>query len=57
MITDPTTSIDFAELRAEYRAFMEAHVYPNEVALGREDDAAQELIVELRPRTKPKETK
>jgi acyl-CoA dehydrogenase len=51
-IADPTASTDFAELRAEYRAFMEEHVYPNEAALGREDDPAQELIVELRARAK-----
>jgi len=51
-IADPPTSADFAELRADYRAFMDEHVYPNEVALGREDDAAQELIVELRARAK-----
>ena len=51
-IADPTASTDFAELRADYRAFMEEHVYPNEAALGREDDAAQELIVELRARAK-----
>ena len=38
--------------RAQVRAFMEEHVYPNELALGREDDAAQELIVELRARAK-----
>jgi acyl-CoA dehydrogenase len=50
-IADPT-SVDFAELRADYRTFMEEHVYPNEGALGREDDAAQELIVELRARAK-----
>jgi len=51
-IADPTAAADFAELRADYRAFMEEHVYPNEAALGREDDAAQELIVELRARAK-----
>ena len=51
-IADLPASADFAELRAEYRAFMEEHVYPNEVALGREDDAAQELIVDLRARAK-----
>ena len=51
-IADPPAPTDFAELRAEYRAFMEEHVYPNEVALGREDDAAQELILELRARAK-----
>src|SRR5258705_5386036 len=31
---------------------MEEHVYPNEVALGREDDPAQELIEALRARAK-----
>src|SRR5947209_3375991 len=31
---------------------MEEHVYPNEAALVREDDAAQELIVDLRARAK-----
>src|SRR6266496_698299 len=51
-IADPPASADFAELRADYRAFMEEHVYPNEVALEREDDAAQDLIVELRARAK-----
>jgi acyl-CoA dehydrogenase len=52
VIADPTPSVEFAELRADYRAFMEEHVYPNEMALGREDDAAQELIGELRARAK-----
>ncbi len=52
VIADPTLSAEFAELRADYRAFMEEHVYPNEMALGREDDAAQELIGELRARAK-----
>ncbi len=51
-IADPPTAADFTELRADYRAFMEEHVYPNEVALEREDDAAQHLIVELRARAK-----
>src|SRR2546428_3437215 len=31
---------------------MEEHVYPNEEALNREDDAAQQLITELRARAK-----
>jgi len=39
-------------LRASYRAFMQAHVYPNEGAIGREDDAAIELVEELRARAK-----
>jgi acyl-CoA dehydrogenase len=51
-IADPTASVEFAELRADYRSFMDQHVYPNEAALDREDDAAQELIVELRARAK-----
>jgi acyl-CoA dehydrogenase len=51
-IADPPAAADFAELRADYRAFMDQHVYPNEVALDREDDSAQELIVDLRARAK-----
>jgi acyl-CoA dehydrogenase len=43
---------ELAALRAEYRAFMEAHVYPNERALAREDDAADELLTDLRRRAK-----
>jgi hypothetical protein len=40
-----------SDIRAPYRAFMEEHVYPNEAALGREDDAAAELVADLRHRT------
>jgi alkylation response protein AidB-like acyl-CoA dehydrogenase len=40
----------YAELRAAYRSFMEEHVYPNEAALDREDDAAQALVADLRAR-------
>jgi alkylation response protein AidB-like acyl-CoA dehydrogenase len=36
------------ELRARYRDFMDAHVYPNEGALGREDDEADQLVADLR---------
>jgi acyl-CoA dehydrogenase len=39
-------------LKAPYRAFMEAHVYPNEAALAREDDAAGALVADLRARAK-----
>jgi alkylation response protein AidB-like acyl-CoA dehydrogenase len=42
----------FDELRATYRAFLEEHVYPVEVALNREDDAAEELMASLRARAK-----
>ena len=40
------------ELRARYRAFMEEHIYPNEAAIAREDDAALELVDSLRERAK-----
>src|SRR5438067_3936046 len=48
----PALTDDFAELRHEYRSFMEEHVYPNEEALNREDDAAQELLTGLRAEAK-----
>jgi acyl-CoA dehydrogenase len=51
-IADPTTVTELAELRGEYRAFMDEHVLPAEAALSREDDAAQELIRDLRARAK-----
>ena len=37
-----------AERRAQVRSFMEEHVYPNEQAFAREDDAADSLIAGLR---------
>jgi acyl-CoA dehydrogenase len=40
------------ELKAPYRAFMEAHVYPNEVALAHEDETAAALVSDLRARAK-----
>jgi acyl-CoA dehydrogenase len=40
------------ELRARYRAFMDEHVYPNEVAISKEDDAALALVESLRKRAK-----
>ena len=43
---------EYVEARARYRAFMDEHVYPNEAAIGREDDAAQELLEELRARAR-----
>ncbi len=43
---------EYSELRAEYRAFMDEHVYPNEERLAREDEAADELVRELRRRAK-----
>src|SRR4051812_1412674 len=41
-----------AERRDQVRAFMEEHVYPNEQALAREDDAADELVRELQQEAK-----
>jgi alkylation response protein AidB-like acyl-CoA dehydrogenase len=38
--------------RERYREFMQEHVYPNETALAREDDAAQQLVADLRSRAK-----
>jgi alkylation response protein AidB-like acyl-CoA dehydrogenase len=42
----------FEELRAAYRAFMDAHVYPAEPALAREDDDAEALVESLRAKAK-----
>jgi alkylation response protein AidB-like acyl-CoA dehydrogenase len=41
-----------ADRREQVRAFMDDHVYPNEPALFREDDAADALIHELREKAK-----
>jgi alkylation response protein AidB-like acyl-CoA dehydrogenase len=40
------------EARTRYRAFMEEHVYPNEAAIGREDDDAGRLLEGLRGRAR-----
>src|SRR5436190_1838364 len=40
------------ERRERVRAFMEEHVYPNEQALTREDDAADALVRELQQKAK-----
>ena len=40
------------ERRAQVRAFMEEHVYPNEAALAREDESSDALIAELRAKAK-----
>jgi acyl-CoA dehydrogenase len=40
------------ELRARYRAFMDEHVYANEAAIAREDEAAFQLVDSLRARAK-----
>jgi acyl-CoA dehydrogenase len=51
-VTDLAPPQEIEELRGRYRAFMEAHVYPNEHALDREDDEAEALVGELRARAK-----
>jgi alkylation response protein AidB-like acyl-CoA dehydrogenase len=43
---------DIAELREGYRAFMDAHVFPNEHVLAREDEEADALVAELRAKAK-----
>ncbi len=48
----PGIPAEHADLRARYRSFMEEHVYPNEEALSREDDAAETLLASLRTRAK-----
>jgi len=49
---EPAPGGEFDELRAQYRAFLEEHVYPNEAALFREDEAADELVQALRARAR-----
>jgi acyl-CoA dehydrogenase len=51
-VTELAIPPDVAARRAQVRAFMEAHVYPNEAALAREDEAADALIAELRAQAK-----
>jgi acyl-CoA dehydrogenase len=51
-VTDLAPPPGLEELRGRYRAFMEAHVYPNEAAIAREDDAALELVDGLRTQAK-----
>ena len=38
---------EYVEARARYRAFMDEHVYPNEAAIGREDEAGARALEEL----------
>src|SRR3990172_502471 len=40
------------EMRARYRAFMEEHVYPNEGAIEREDDAGMALVGQLQAKAR-----
>src|SRR5918995_1111870 len=51
-MTDVLLKPDVSARRAEVRAFMEEHVYPNEAALAREDEPADALIADLRAQAK-----
>ena len=51
-VADLRPTDEAIELRERVRAFMEAHVYPNEPVLDREDDDAEALVRELRARAK-----
>ena len=42
----------YVEARERYRAFMDEHVYPNETAIQREDDAALALVAGLQERAR-----
>jgi acyl-CoA dehydrogenase len=51
-VSELLSPAEFLELRAAYRAFIDEHIVPVEEALLREDDAADELLVQLRGRAK-----
>jgi acyl-CoA dehydrogenase len=51
-VTELAGTEEYAELRVQYRAFMEEHVYPAEPALAHEDGSADELMAGLRARAK-----
>jgi acyl-CoA dehydrogenase len=51
-VTELAGTEEYAELRAQYRAFMEEHVYPGEPDLAREDESADALMAGLRARAK-----
>jgi acyl-CoA dehydrogenase len=51
-VVDFTLSPEIRELRARVTSFMNEYVYPNEDALGTEDDDAERLMKELQQRVK-----
>ena len=51
-IADLAPAVEVRELRERYRAFMDAHLYPNEAVLAREDEVADALISKLQERAK-----
>src|ERR671910_218168 len=52
LMTDLALKPAVSARRAEVRAFMEEHVYPNEAALQREDDDAVDLVEQLRAKAR-----
>ncbi len=51
-MTELAAAPGVAARRAEVRAFMDEHVYPNEAALAREDESADALLDQLRDKAK-----
>ena len=51
-MVDFTLSPEIRTMRERVSQFMQAHVYPNEDALGQEDDASERLMKELQARVK-----
>jgi acyl-CoA dehydrogenase len=51
-VSEVLSPAEYLELRSAYRAFMDERILPVEESLFREDDAADELLVELRGRAK-----
>jgi alkylation response protein AidB-like acyl-CoA dehydrogenase len=51
-MVDFTLSPEIRELRGRVTAFMDEHIYPNEGALGQEDDEAEALMKDLQARVK-----
>jgi len=51
-VVDFTLSPEIRDLRARVTSFMNEHIYPNEDALGTEDDQAESLMKDLQGRVK-----
>jgi alkylation response protein AidB-like acyl-CoA dehydrogenase len=51
-VSELLSPAEYLELRAAHRAFIDEHIVPVEQILLREDDAADELLVQLRRRAK-----
>jgi alkylation response protein AidB-like acyl-CoA dehydrogenase len=51
-VVDFTLTPEIRDLRAKAKAFLDEHIYPNEDALGADDDASERLMKELQSRVK-----